>query len=67
MHVLRNYAERNRFENEARKQMRHTHTQCNNNQGILGIVSGLHRVVPAVEYFNEGANQADEQNQRDDH
>jgi hypothetical protein len=52
-------------EDEARKRICDSHTQCKNNQSVLGIIPGLHAVIPVVECFNERANKASEQSERD--
>jgi hypothetical protein len=43
-------------EDEARKRIRDTHTQRKNDETVLGIVPGLHGVIPVVERIDERAN-----------
>jgi hypothetical protein len=51
-YTLCNKAKQRGFEDEARKRIRHSHAQCKNNQGVLGIVPGLNRVIPVVKQLD---------------
>ena len=51
-------------EDEARKRIRDSHTQRKNDETVLGIVPGLHGVIPVVERLDERANKAREQSER---
>jgi hypothetical protein len=62
--TLCNKTEQRGFGDEARKRIRHSNAQCKNNQPILGIISGLNRVIPGVERLNERTNEAGEQSKR---
>jgi hypothetical protein len=58
-----NKTEQHRLENKASKRIHHADTQGNNNQRVLGVVSSLDRVIPAVEHFNDRADKAGNENQ----
>ena len=65
--TLCNQAKQRGFEDEVRNRIRHSHAQCHNNQGVLGLVPGLNGVIPVVECFREGTNKARQQNNRDNY
>ena len=50
--ILRNKTTQRRFEDEPRKRIRHSHTQRKKDESVLGIVPGLHRVIPTVEQLD---------------
>jgi hypothetical protein len=53
------------FEDVSGKRIRHSNTQCKNNQRVLGIAPRLNRVIPCVEGLKERANNAGQQDQCD--
>jgi len=54
-YTLCNKTKQRGFKEEARKRIRHSYTQCKNNQGVFGIVPGLNRVIPGVEQLDQRA------------
>ncbi len=60
--TLCNKTKQRGFEDEMRKRMRHSHAQCNHNQRIFRIISGLNCVIPSVECFKERTQKASQQN-----
>ena len=60
-----NKTKQRRFEDVSSKRIRHSNTQCNNNQRVLGIVPRLNRVIPCVERLKERANNAGQQDKCD--
>jgi len=57
----RNEPKQRALKDESRKRIRRTHAQRKSNQGVLGVISGLNRVVPLVEHLDYWANNAGEQ------
>ena len=66
-YTLCNKTKQRGFEDEARKRIRHSHTQCKNNQSVLGIVPGLNRVIPVVEHLDDRAHQTGDQDNCSDY
>ena len=60
-----NKTKQQRFEDVSSKRIRHSNTQCKNNQRVLGIVPRLNRVIPCVERLKERANNARQQDKCD--
>ena len=60
-----NKTKQRRFEDVSSKRIRHSNTQCKNNQRVLGIVPGLNRVIPCVECLKERANNTGQQDKCD--
>jgi hypothetical protein len=44
-----------------------TEAQSENDKGVLGIHSGLNRVIPLVEHLDQRTNKASKQNQRNNY
>jgi hypothetical protein len=49
------------LKDESRERVRHSHTQCQNDQSEFGIIPGLNRRIPAIEHLQNRTNKARQQ------
>jgi hypothetical protein len=61
---LRSGSKQRECRNKPCKRIRRADAQCENDQSILDIISGLNSVIPLVEHLDKRTNKASKQNQR---